>query len=289
MSTDLLPPPAAGVTLSIERLIAPRSVVIVGASDKPGALGASVLANLERNGFSGDIHLINPNRTEIGGRVCLPTIEALPDGVDAAVLAIPRAGVLPAIRQLAARGVGSAVIFSAGFAEGGEAGLAEQRQIAEIAKAAGMIVEGPNCLGLINHAHGAPLTFVETRVAPPAKGQRGVGIVSQSGAMAAVLGATFTARGLGQTISVSTGNEAASGVEDFVEHLVGEPSTHVLAMIVEQFRQPARFLSAARAARAAGKTIVLLHPGKSSAARESAATHTGAITSGARPASMTLS
>lgn len=261
----------------IERLLAPRSVAVVGASDKPGALGASVIANLDRNGFAGAVYPINPNRATIAGRACLAEIAALPDGVDVAVLAIPRAGVLPAIRALAARGVGAAVIFSAGFAEGGEAGLAEQREIAAIAAQAGMVVEGPNCLGLVNHLTGAPLTFVETRVSPPVEAQRGIGIVSQSGAMAAVLGTVFQARDLGLTVSVSTGNEAASGVEDYVAWLVEQPATQVIAMIVEQFRQPRRFLAAARAAHSAGKTIVLLHPGKSGAARESAATHTGAM------------
>lgn len=262
---------------AIERLLRPRSIAVVGASDKPGALGASVIANLDRNGFAGAVYPINPKRATIGARACLPDIAALPDGIDVAVLAIPRAGVLAAVRDLAARGVGSAVIFSAGFAEGGEEGLAEQRALAAIAADAGMTVEGPNCLGLVNHLDGAPLTFVETRVSPPVAGQLGIGIVSQSGAMAAVLGTVFQSRELGLTLSVSTGNEAASGVEDYVAWLIEEPATQVIAMIVEQFRKPAAFLAAARAAHAAGKTIVLLHPGRSAAARESAATHTGAM------------
>jgi acyl-CoA synthetase (NDP forming) len=276
MSIDA-PAPSTTPSPSIARLLRPRSVAIVGASDKPGALGAAVLANLDRHRFDGAVHLINPRREEIGGRRCLPSIAALPDGVDVAVLAIPRAGVLDAVRELAARGVGAAVIFSAGFAEGGAAGLAEQAEIGRIAREAGMVVEGPNCLGMVNHPDGVPLTFVETVATPPAPGRAGIGIVSQSGAMAAVLGTVFAARGLGLTFSVSTGNEASSGVEDYVDYLVGEPGTRVIAMIVEQFRQPRRFLAAARAAQAAGKTIVLLHPGTSSAARESAATHTGAM------------
>jgi acyl-CoA synthetase (NDP forming) len=260
----------------LARLLNPRSVAIVGASEKPGALGASVLANLVRNGFAGDIHLINPKRAEIDGRPCLPAIADLPPGVDVAVLAIPQAAVVPAVEALAARGCGAAVVFAAGFAEGGPQGLADQQALARIAAQTGMVIEGPNCLGLVNHQARIPLTFVETLV--PAGGQgAGVGIVSQSGAMAAVLGTTFMARALNLTLSVSTGNEAATGVEDYVEHLVADPATRVIAMIVEQFRQPQRFLAAARAARAAGKLIVLLHPGTSSAARESAATHTGAM------------
>jgi acyl-CoA synthetase (NDP forming) len=120
------------------------------------------------------------------------------------------------------------------------------------------------------------MTFVETPAI--ALGTRpGIGIISQSGAMACVVGVTLTAKELGISYSISTGNEAASGVEDYVEHLIADPHTHVLALIVEQFRQPQRFLQLARRARSAGKAVVLLHPGRSSAARESAATHTGAM------------
>jgi acyl-CoA synthetase (NDP forming) len=262
--------------LALDRLLKPRSIAIVGASDKPGALGASVLANLERQGYAGDIHLINPKRTEIAGRPCVASIDDLPHGVDAAVLAIPRAAVLDTVRALAANGVGAAVIFSAGFAEGGPEGRADQEELARIAAESGMVIEGPNCLGLVNFVDGVPLTFIEL----PAErlGDRpGIGIVSQSGAMAAVLEVTLMSRGLGLSYSISTGNEAASGVEDYVDALVDDPHTHVIAMIVEQFRKPARFLAAAEKARAAGKPIVLLHPGRSSAARESAATHTGAM------------
>ena len=260
----------------LERLLRPRSVAIVGASATPGALGASVLANLQRMGFRGAIHLINPNRAEIGGRPCLKSIEELPSAVDAAVLAIPRAGVLEAIAGLARRGVGAAVIFSAGFAEGGDAGRAEQREITRIAAEHGMLIEGPNCLGVVNHVDGIALTFVETSHAA-LDGRPGIGIVSQSGAMACVLGTTLASRNLGVSYSISTGNEAASGVEDFIEYLLGEAQTPVIGLIVEQFRHPRRLLSLARRARAMGKPLVLLHPGRSGAARESAATHTGAL------------
>jgi acyl-CoA synthetase (NDP forming) len=265
-----------GAALNLDRLLRPRSIAIVGASPTPGALGASVLGNLERNGYPGEIHLINPKRDEIGGRPCLKSVRELPTGVDVAILAIPRAAVLNAIRDLAERAVGAAVIFSAGFAEGGAEGLAEQSEITQIARDAGMVIEGPNCLGMVNYVDRIPLTFVETNVAPLGA-KPGIGIVSQSGAMACVLSVILASRDLGLSFSVSTGNEAASGVEDYVEYLVEDRSTRVIAMIVEQFRQPKRFLAAAGRARAAGKIIVLLHPGKSSAARESAATHTGAM------------
>jgi len=260
----------------LSRLLAPRSIAIVGASPTPGALGNSVLANLERHGFAGPIHLVNPKRDMIGDRPCFTTIGDIPHGVDVAVLAIPGPAVVGALQELAARGVGAAVIFAAGFAEGGEEGLAAQAEIGRIAAEHDMIIEGPNCLGLVNYVDGVPLTFVGAP-ARRLEGKPGIGIVSQSGAMAVVLGTVLMGKDLDISISVSTGNEAATGVEDFVAHLIDEPNTKVIGMIVEQFRDPARFLALAEKARAAGKTIVLLHPGKSSAARESAATHTGAM------------
>ncbi|HEY1126031.1 MAG TPA: acetate--CoA ligase family protein [Sphingobium sp.] len=259
----------------INRLLKPKSIAIVGASETPGALGAVVLANLVKHDFPGDIHLVNPKRETISGRPAVPSVEALPEGVDCAILCIPRVAVLDTVRQLAARKVGAAMIFAAGFAEGGEAGMADQLEIGRIAREAGMVIEGPNCLGSVNYVDRIPLTFINTDVAVPSPG--GIGIVSQSGAMAAVLAVMLLARKVDLTFHVSTGNEAANGVEDFVEWMIADEKTRVIAMIVEQFRDPARFLALVAKARAAGKLILLLHPGKSSAARESAATHTGAM------------
>jgi acyl-CoA synthetase (NDP forming) len=261
---------------AIERLLRPRSVAVVGASPTPGALGASVIANLERMGYGGALHLINPKRDQIGGRRCLKSVEELPHGVDVAVLAIPRVAVLDTVKALAARQVGAAIIFSSGFAEGGEAGLAEQREIARLAADSRMVIEGPNCLGLVNYVDGIALTFVETPAV--ALGDRpGIGIVSQSGALAAVIGVTLMSRELGISYSISTGNEAVSGAEDYVAYLLDDARTSVIGLIVEQFREPKRLLELARRARELRKSLVLLHPGRSSAARQSAATHTGAL------------
>jgi acyl-CoA synthetase (NDP forming) len=261
----------------MNRLLRPRSVAIVGASAKPGSLGEAVLRNLENAKFSGELFLVNPKATEIRGRACLASVDDLPQGVDCAVLAIPRAGVIDAVTSCARLGVGSVIIFSAGFAESGPEGRADQERMAQIARDHGMIIEGPNCLGLINGVDGIPLTFVLT---PPEKLEpagKGLAVVSQSGAMAAVLGASLRTPGLRVSYSISTGNEATTSVEDFIEYLIDDEHTHVIAMIVELFRQPKRFLELVRRARSRYKHIVLLHPGRTSAARESAATHTGAL------------
>ena len=260
---------------SLNRLLRPASIAIIGASPTVGSLGASVLGNLERMGFAGDIHLINPNRAEIAGRPCLAAARDLPMGVDCAVLAVPRAAVLDAVRDCAARGVGGVIIYAVGFAEEGPEGLAQQEEIARVAASAGMVVEGPNCLGMVNYIDGAPLTFVET----PARRLtgRGLAIVSQSGAIAAILSVSLHARDVPLSFTVSTGNEALSGVEDYLEYMIADEQTSAITIIAEHFRDPPRLLNLARRAAAAGKPIILLHPGRSSAARASAATHTGAM------------
>ena len=261
----------------IDRLLRPKSVAVVGASDRHGALGATLLNNLVQYEFSGDIYPVNPKRDELQGLKVIKSVEELPEGVDCAVIAIPRAFVLDTVRTLAERGCGAVVIYSAGFSEAGEEGAKDQAELARIAEKHGMIVEGPNCLGCTNYIERVPLTFVETNMKTPPKGHRAVGIASQSGALAAVLATTLHPRDCYVSTSVSTGNEAASGVEDYVEWLVDDEDTYVIAMYVETFRRPQAFIRAARRAREAGKPIVLLHPGKSDKAQESAATHTGAM------------
>jgi acyl-CoA synthetase (NDP forming) len=261
---------------AIERLLRPRSVAIVGASATPGALGAGVLANLERFGFAGDIHLINPNRNAINGRPCLRSTHDLPQGVDCAVFAIPSSGMKEAMAGCAARGVGGAVIFAGGFAEAGPAGHALQDEISDIARQHGIVLEGPNCLGFVNNVDRVALTFSP---ASPIKleGRRAVGIVSQSGAMASVLRAAFNAHDVAFSYAISTGNEAVSSIEDYIAFLMDDDATTVIALIAEQFRHPRRFLDLARTARERGKLIVVLHPGRSVAAQISAQTHTAAM------------
>jgi acyl-CoA synthetase (NDP forming) len=261
---------------ALDGLLRPQSVAIVGASASAGALGNSVFSNLERARFPGEIHLVNPKRAEINGRRCVGSVDNLPMGVDCAVLAIPRAGVLEAVRACARRQVRGVIIFSAGFAESGPQGRADQEEIARIAREHGMAVEGPNCLGMVNYVDATSLTFVSTSAVK--LGERpGVAMISQSGAMAAVLGVSLRTHGIDLSYLISTGNEAATTAEDYMEYLIEDEHTRAIALLVEQFRRPQRFLELVRRSRELGKHIVLLHPGRSSAARASAATHTGAM------------
>ena len=261
----------------IDRLLRPKSVAVIGASDRHGALGCTLLNNLVQYEFAGDIYPVNPKRDELQGLKVYHTVNDLPHGVDCAVLAIPRPFVVDTVRDLAARGCGAVVVYAAGFTEAGEEGARDQAELARIATESGMIIEGPNCLGCTNYVSRIPLSFVETNMRTPPAGARAVGVASQSGALAAVLATTLHSRGCYVSTSVSTGNEANSGVEDYVEWLVDDPATHVIAMYVENVRRPRAFIAAVRRARLAGKPVVVLHPGKSDKAAESAATHTGAM------------
>ena len=266
----------ASVSATIARMLRPRAVAVAGVSSTPGSLGGQVVTNLGRFGFNGDIHIIHPKQTELMGRKCVPSPRDLPDDVDCVVLAIPGHAVLDAVEACADRGVAGVIIFSAGFAEAGDEGQAKQKELAEIAGRSGMIVVGPNCLGYVNYVDSVCCTFGGADPMKP-EGPTAA-ILSQSGAMASVIRAALHARGLGVALTVSTGNEAVNGIEDFMAHAIDDPAISVLSLVAEQIRRPREFLALAERARKAGKPIVLLHPGRSAAARESAVTHTGAMT-----------
>jgi acetate---CoA ligase (ADP-forming) len=265
-------PPA----FSLDRLMRPDSVAIVGASAEPGAIGTAVLGNLERCGYRGAIHLVSRRAKEINGRPCVATIDDLPDGIDAAVLVVPQQGVVEAIAACGRRRIGGAVVFASGFAEVDEAGRAEQERLRQTACDGGVRVLGPNCIGFTNFSDGVALTF-ETIAPDPVAGRPAVAAVAQSGALAGALRLALVAKGLGVSYAISTGNEADLATEDFVAFLLDDPATRAIALFVEQFRRPQEFMSLADRARALGKAIVLLHPGKSRRAQDSASTHTGAL------------
>ena len=261
---------------SVERLLRPRSLAIVGVSPDPGSMGGRSLANLERFKFGGEVHLVSRTNAEVNGRSCVPTIDDLPDGIDAAILALPQKGIVDAVAACGRRGIKGAVVYAAGFAEAGDAGRTEQDRLTAVAHAADMAVLGPNTLGLSNYVDGVALAFGPNTADPPA-GRPAVAVIAQSGAMMGSLRLSAKARGLAISYAIATGNEAVTGIEDYLAVLADDPQTSAIAVFAEQLRQPRRFLELARIARQNGKPIVLLHPGASQRARESAASHTGAL------------
>jgi len=263
------------VRSSFDRLLRPQSLAIVGASPEPFSIGGNVLRNVDRFGYGGALHLVSRTRNEIDGRACVPTIDDLPMGVDAVVLVIPAQAVTAAVAACARRGVGGVVVFASGFGESGAAGQREQDAMATIARDAGMVVIGPNCLGLINFIDGVPLTFEP--VEPQTPEGPGACAIAQSGAMAGNIRMALLAKNVPVAYTFSTGNEAVLAAEDVIEGLLEDPAVGLFPVFVEQIRQPQRFLSIAARARELAKPIILMHPGRSERSREAAKSHTGAL------------
>jgi acyl-CoA synthetase (NDP forming) len=260
----------------MRRILRPRSVAIVGASADPRSFGGFVQGNLERFGYDGSLHLVSRSSTDINGRACIKVVDDLPEGIDLAVLAIPESGVLEAVRALAERRCHAAVLFASGYAEAGVEGQAKQTELAQVAQETGLVLVGPNCMGFSNLAAGVPITFEP--LAPREKETRlGVGIVAQSGFMAANLRDALLGRGVPVACVFSTGNEVSVCVEDVLAAYIADPQIRTITIYAEQIRHPQRFLSLAAQARLAGKPMVLLMPGRSARAREAAQSHTGAL------------
>jgi acyl-CoA synthetase (NDP forming) len=269
-------PASTAHRIDIARLMRPRSIAVVGVSPERGSPGGGVLDNLERYGYGGEIHLVSRSRREVKGRTCVASIDDLPEGVDSALLMIPRAAIEAAVAACARRAVGAVIIFAAGFAEAGGEWKAAQERVAAMARNAGMAVCGPNCLGIMNYVDGIPLTFSPQQPEKPPGGP-GISIVAQSGGLSSILRTALIAKDVPVAFAVSTGNEAVLGLEDYLEFLLDDAMTRVITVFAEQIRRPQRFLGLAARAREAGKAIVLLHPGRSAAARAAAQSHTGAL------------
>jgi acyl-CoA synthetase (NDP forming) len=256
------------------RFLNPRSVAIVGISTRAGSAGQIILQCLKVNDFAGDIHLVGRTDEPIDGRRVLKSADELPEGVDLAVFALPAAAVRDAIAACARRKVGSALVFAAGFAETGD--YATQDAVAATARAAGLAICGPNCLGITNNVDGHFLHMLYAR--PALRGvTEGVAFVGQSGGLLGHFQRASDGRGVPLSYVISTGNEAGLETTDFIEFLVDDKATRVIVGYCEEIRRPQAFLAAIRRARAAGKPVVLMLAGRSAKARKAAQSHTGAL------------
>ncbi len=260
----------------LARLLHPKSIALVGASSDRASIGGAPLALLERFGYRGQLYLVSRTRAEVDGMPCAASIDELPEGVDVAVLAIPKAGVAGALEAAGRRGIGGVVVFSSGYAELGPEGSAEQLALARLARSSGLALAGPNCLGLVNFVDGVPLTFGD--VAPNRRrSTAGAAFIAQSGAMSLALTYAAQAQDIPVTYTVSTGNEALLGTEDYLGALLEEEGTKVVALLVEQIRRPAELLALAGRARERGVALCVLHAGRGERSREASRSHTGAM------------
>ena len=263
----------------VKKLLKPGSIAVIGVSSKPGAPGQVSAALLERDGFSGPVHLVGRNVMDVGKRQTITNIADLPKGIDLAVLAMPAAGVADAIRECVARGMGGAVIFASGFAEAGGDAKSGQEALIDAVSGAEFGIAGPNSFGLTNYVDAIDIGFIPGRkIEPlPADVLPGVAIIAQSGAMLVHAQSALAARNVPVCYRLSAGNEVDLDLADYVAYLAADAAVGTIALYAEHIRRPRQFLDAIALARGAGKNVVMLHAGRGQRAQEAAASHTGAI------------
>jgi acetyltransferase len=262
---------------SLEPLLNPRSIAILGASTDFGKINGRTLKFLLDKGYRGKIYPVNPKYPRVGGLACYPDVASLPEAPDLAVVAVPARAVTASLRELGARGARAAVVFSSGFGEMGEAGRALEQEAAAAARAGGLRLLGPNCLGYINAWENAIATFGQYAEGETPPGP--VAFVTQSGAFGTAIAALARRRGLGLGYFVNTGNEADVDFVEVMRALIEDPRVKVGAGYLEALRDGAGLAELAESALRAGKPLVLTKVGRTAAGARAAASHTGALAS----------
>ena len=258
--------------MSLDRLLRPRSIAILGASERP-SVGRTLVEALDGIGFRGQIYPVNPRYESVLGRRCYPSVAELPRDVDVLAFCVNHARVLEHVQPAADRGIAAAVIFDGGFAEADTEGRARQDAIAGICREASMTLCGPNCMGVIS-PHVPSLVYIQA-VHDPTRLAGNVGMISQSGSIC--IGLLTDCRRFGWSQVISSGNEAVVAAVDFLEYLIDDPATRVIAMFLETVRQPERFVAALDRAADRGKPVVVLKVGRSDRTRRAITSHTGGL------------
>lgn len=258
-------------------LFSPRSIAIVGASSNLDSLAGKPVRYLRESGVDVAVYPVNPARDEIGGYTAYPSPAALPEAPDVGLVVVPAPAVEAAVRGLAERGARAAVVISSGFAEGDRAeGTAAQQRLQDIARDHGMLLLGPNTLGVHDYVRGLPLSFVwYGRRATSDAGS--VAVVSQSGSGMTSLCDRLLDAGLPLGYGVATGNEADVTLVDVLEHLAEDPKVKVIATVFEEVRDGARFLAVCQRLRDLGKPLIALKVGKTESGSAMVKSHTGAL------------
>ena len=261
---------------SLESLLRPQSVAVIGASDNPARIGGRPIYSMLKDNFQGKLFPVNPNRDIVQGLQAYPNISSVPVPVDSAVISVPENVALQVIKECAESGVKSAVVFTSGFAETGTAGLDAQQQIAKIASDSGMRILGPNCLGVFNLSAGWFGTFANT-LASKKIPTGPIGIVTQSGAYGGHLFTITQNRGVGTNYWVTTGNEVDIDVAEVIKFYASEPEIRVIISYAEGIKNGNRMREALQAARNAKKPVIFMKVGSTEAGARAAASHTASL------------
>ena len=268
MSNDV-----AGASPNLNQLFNPSSLVFVGASDR-SRWSRTAYENLRAIGFQGTLHLVNRRGGTVHAQTAAVSCRDIGAPVDTALLMIPVEGVMESLKDVASAGIRCAVVVASGFAELGADGSRLQDALTAEARALGITLLGPNCMGFLNFAGRAGCWTGSMRT-PPLPGR--IGVVSQSGAVANYVAHFAHQQGIGRSCLVSTGNEACLDLAGVADFLVDDPATNVVAIFAEAVRDPAAFTTVAGRAMRAAKPLVILKVGRSEVAARAARSHTGAL------------
>jgi len=261
----------------LKYVLSPKSVAIVGASSDFSKFTGRTVKYMLKHGYTGKFYPVNPKRDEIAGHPCYPTVKDLPEPVDTVFIQIPARFVPGVLEECIETGVKSAIIHSAGMGEENEEGKKRQEAIRSMAREAGMRVVGPNCAGIVNIAEKiilSPVVCYELDTLTEGR----IGLVSQSGGLTGAYVARAAARGIGFSYVISTGNEMDLEACDYIEFLLCDSRTDVVAVFLEALRNGKRFVEIAESAIQAGKPIIVLKVGRTRVGARAAASHTGALT-----------
>ena len=258
---------------SLAPILSPRSVAVVGASRRPGSIGHELFRNLLLGGFVGPVYPVNPSARAVASVRAYPTVKAIPDQIDLAVIVVPGANVLDAARDCLEAGVRGLVVISAGFAEMGAEGRQRQDELLYLCRSHGVRLVGPNCMGVLKNSTEGALNATFAPTLPPAGN---VAVASQSGALGIAILQQARQLGLGISTFVSMGNKADLSSNDLLECWEDDEATRVILLYLESFGNPRRF---ARVARRVGsrKPIVVVKGGRAAAGQRAAASHTAAM------------
>ena len=263
--------------MRLERLLRPESIAVYGASENRGP-GRRILEMLDRMGYAGAVYPVNPRYETVLGKRCYPSLEEIPEGLDAIVFCVNHRLVVEPFKVAAARGYGGAVVLDGGFAEVGGEGRGRQEELEAAAREAGMAVCGPNCMGILSPHHRTSL--YTSNLLHPEMLPGNVAIVTQSGSIA--IGLLTDCRRFGFSHVVSTGNEAVTTTAEYIEYLADDPNTRVIATFTETVRDPERYVAALDKAAGRGKPVVVLKVGRNDRTRRAITSHTGGLAGEAR-------
>ncbi|WP_457574748.1 acetate--CoA ligase alpha subunit [Desulfolithobacter sp.] len=257
--------------MTLEKLFAPGSVAVIGASRTPGKVGYDILKNLVESGFEGPIVPVNPAGGEILGQKVYKRLADYDQTVDLVVIVLPSQLVLEAAREAVAKGAGGVVVISAGFKEVGDEGRKQEQELADIVRRGGARMLGPNCLGLINTANHLNASFAGRMPEPGS-----IAVFSQSGALCTAMLDMAAQRHLGLSKLVSIGNKADITEVDLLRALADDEDTSVIVGYLEDISSGDHFVKAAERA-CLKKPVILLKSGTTAAGRKAAASHTGVL------------